>query len=454
MKNKFFESIGMRSLYTVTAIFLLGLLVSSCKKPEDGVGLNLQPEDELLNANVIDTTTLIMYTEEDDSVRTDELRVNMVGSYMDPVLGKVEASTYMQLRTDGQGVTFEEDSIVIDSVILSMEYDGYYGNLDPQTFGVYEIVDTMYHDSAYYSNSYLNFDSTGTVFGGQGWGNLIVSGEETQTPSPLVNTIVGTDTLDAQLRIPLDTVFGRYIINSADADLATNEQFVKYFRGLHVRAENPTQASQEGALLYFNLEDAASKVTIYYTEEVDGVPEAKSFDLKVDDNSARFTRSPHNYNSAPVAIALSDTTQGRFSTHIQTLGGLRTAINFPHIMNLVDSGMVAINKAELVMPVEYYSGSSFFPNDVLTALMLNEDGDLAFLPGGVSSGLANYDLDNKEYRFVISEYIQGLLKGDISSNKLIIESIDVSVTGNRCILSGPNTINRRKPQLILTYTNY
>ncbi len=444
----------MRSLYTVTAIFLLGLLVSSCKKPEDGVGLNLQPEDELLNANRIDTTTIIMYTEEDDSVRTDELRLNMVGSYLDPVLGKVEASTYMQLRTDGQGVTFEEDSIAIDSVVLAMEYDGYYGELNPQTFGVYEIVDTMYKDSAYYSNSYLNFDSTGTVFGGQGWGNLIVPGEETQTPSPLVNTVVGTDTLDPQIRIPLDTVFGRYIINSADADLATNEQFVKYFRGLHVRVENPSQGPEEGAVLYFNLEDAASKVTIYYTEQINGVPEARTFDLKVDDNSARFTRSPHNYSSAPVALALSDSTQGQFATHIQTLGGLRTIVNFPHIHNLVDSGMVAINKAELILPVEYYTGSSFFPNDVLTGLMLNEDGDLSFLPGGINNGLSNYDIDNMEYRFVISEYIQGLLKGEISRNKLILESIDVSVTANRCILSGPNTINRRKPQLILTYTNY
>ena len=460
MKQNFKVILRMRSPWIGAAIFLLGIWVSSCKKPEDGLGLDLQPDDELLDLAIIDTTSLIMYTEEDDSLRTDELSNNIIGSYYDPEFGHVEASSYFQLRTDGEGVTFEEDSILFDSVFLALEYaslDGYYGNLDAQTFAVYEVTDTMNQDSAYYSNSFVNFDSTGAVSGGQGWGNLIEAGYETVVPDPVSEVIAGADTLDPQLRLKLNNAFGQYIINSSDADLLSNAQFVQYFKGIYVRTENPSQGPEEGALLYFNPEDAASKVTLYYREIIDGDTIPKTFDLEIDDNSSRFTKSSHDNTGSQAALAVSDSTLGVYSNYIQTLAGLRTVVNFPNIMDYADSGMIAINKAELVLPVEYFSGSNFYPNDVITALMFNEEGEVSFLPDlytGMYGGSGTYDIENKEYRFVISGYIQGLLKGDITSNKLMIETNLSSVTGNRCILSGPETINRRKPQLILTYTNY
>lgn len=450
--NIFFK--GMRSPIIGAAIFFIAILASSCKKPEDGLGLGLQPEDELLQGNATDTISMIMYTERDDSVRTNGLSNNIIGSYQDAELGYTEASTYFQLRMDGEGVTFEEDSIIVDSVFLSMEYASYYGNLQSQTFGVYEILDTMSVDSSYYSNSWLNFDSTGAQ---NGIGNLIEPGFETFTPTPNDRTIFNGDTLDPQLRLRLKNAFGEFIINSDESNLLTNEGFVEYFKGFHVRPENGSQMTEEGALLYFNLEDAASKVTIYYREIIDGDTIQQAFDLDIDDNSARFTRATHDYTGTDVDLSLADSTRGTYQTYVQTLGGLRTAINFPHIMRYVDSGMVAINKAELVLPVDYYGGSSYYPNDELTSLMLNDEGDQAFIPDFFTityGGSGAYNVDEKTYTFVITGYIQNLLKGEIAQNKLLIETNLSSVTGNRCILSGPETINRRKPKLILTFTNY
>ena len=123
--------------------------------------------------------------------------------------------------------------------------------MDAQTFAVYEVTDTMNQDSAYYSNSFVNFDSTGAVSGGQGWGNLIEAGYETVVPDPVSEVIAGADTLDPQLRLKLNNAFGQYIINSSDADLLSNAQFVQYFKGIYVRTENPSQGPEEGGASLF-----------------------------------------------------------------------------------------------------------------------------------------------------------------------------------------------------------
>lgn len=438
----------------VAALFLLTILgLASCKKPENDLGLDLQPESELLNVKVIDTVSFIMYSEVDDSLRADELSNNIVGSFYDPEFGYAEASTYFQLRMEGENVTFDEANVILDSVVLSLEYTDYYGELDAQTFGVYELIDTLFIDSAYYVKDFTNFDSTGSINPSP---NLIEPGYETVTPDPLALTYVGNDTLDPQLRLRLRNAWGQKIIDADEStELATNEQFLDFIHGLYVRPENSMQSAEEGAMLYFNLEDAASKITLYYRDSINGDP--KEFDLVINDKCARYTRSRHDYSGSNVGLMLADSTQGRFANYIQTLGGLRTKVHFPYIMDLADSGLIAINRAELVLPVEYYENSNFYPNQAMSSLMVNDEGETSFLPDyfyGTAPLAESYDIDEKEFRFGIGGFIQDVLQGDISDPTVIIETNQSSVSGNRCILSGPLTINRKKPKLILTYTKY
>ena len=116
-------------------IILAGFgLQTSCKKPESSIGSELIPGDEVLALNQVDTVSFSMFTILADSLRSDELSANLLGSYMDPELGPTGASIYTHLLLDGQNVTFDEANITLDSVVLSLDYLGFYGDLSEQTF--------------------------------------------------------------------------------------------------------------------------------------------------------------------------------------------------------------------------------------------------------------------------------------------------------------------------------
>ena len=134
-----------RKVVQLSAIFFLGLIVlNGCKKKEDGIGLNVQPQGDQLNVELIDTASIITYSIKEDSLKSDELDgPSMLGTYVDPYFGKMDASIVSQIRLEAS-VDFtlasgSLDSLVIDSVIMYLALQGSFGNLDPQTFEVYQI---------------------------------------------------------------------------------------------------------------------------------------------------------------------------------------------------------------------------------------------------------------------------------------------------------------------------
>ena len=61
--SKIISLISKRKAINLSAIFFLGLIVlTGCKKKEDGIGLNVQPQGDQLNVELIDTTSIITYS--------------------------------------------------------------------------------------------------------------------------------------------------------------------------------------------------------------------------------------------------------------------------------------------------------------------------------------------------------------------------------------------------------
>jgi len=84
---------------TYCSLLVLIVLYASCKKKENDLGLAIQPQGDELNLLVSDTTKLITYVEKGDSIPTDELLGdNLLGSYVDPFFGEVQAAIFAQLR--------------------------------------------------------------------------------------------------------------------------------------------------------------------------------------------------------------------------------------------------------------------------------------------------------------------------------------------------------------------
>ena len=80
------------------AIFFLFALFTACEKPEGSVGIDLQPDDDILNVSGIDTFTVKAFSLPEDSVRTDGVTTGMVGAYIDPIFGYSKADHYTELR--------------------------------------------------------------------------------------------------------------------------------------------------------------------------------------------------------------------------------------------------------------------------------------------------------------------------------------------------------------------
>lgn len=429
------------------SVFIFAL---SCKKGDNFIGSELQNED--INVSQLTNFTINTYTKEADSLKADELSVSTLGSMKDAELGKTESSFFTQLRLPVENVDFTSggslSDIVLDSIVLTLEYFDHYGNLDAQTFEVYEVSDNIDIDSTYYNGT--TFTNAGT--------NLVESGKGTLTPNPTSKVFNGTDTVSAQLRLKLDNSFGQLILNeSGNATLSNNTSFAKFLKGIEVKVNNPGQANGSGAILLFNLISANSNVTLYYRNTV--TSDTLSFNLLMNTNCARVNLNTHDYTGTMVAPQLLDSILGITEVYVQGLKGLKTQIELTDIMNLKDSNII-INKAVLTMPVNTAGSSTFEPIEQML-IVRNEDGEKYLLPDQTQfSGLAGlqnvggaYSEDDEQYEFIITRYVNAVLTGLIPNNTLTLETISAMVTPNRSVLYGSGSLVAQ-PQLTITYTKY
>ena len=126
---------------------------NSCEKDNE-FGIEINPDSNTLGAIYSDTFSMHTFSVISDSIRTDELNgPSPLGNYIDPVFGEVNASIITQIRLE-QSYSFIPDNgdtndIVIDSVVLYLAIDGYYGDIDEQEFKVEILDEDIFKDSTY-----------------------------------------------------------------------------------------------------------------------------------------------------------------------------------------------------------------------------------------------------------------------------------------------------------------
>ena len=113
------------------------MVVFSCKKKENPLGESVINQNGVLSSGGVDTFTLETFSYFDDSVVSDNAPFALLGSYNDPVFGTYNAEVYTQVRLSGNAPNFGNlDSIIIDSLILGLEYIGSYGDAGIQNVEV------------------------------------------------------------------------------------------------------------------------------------------------------------------------------------------------------------------------------------------------------------------------------------------------------------------------------
>ena len=437
---------------TVAAVLLL-VAIASCTRPEESIGLGIQPEDDLLGINQIDSVSMIAYTVPQDSLRTDELSHTLVGSYIDPVFGQATASMFTQLRLSANDVDFGDPAnILLDSAVLALKLEGHHvGSRDEQAFQVYEIDEQFYLDSSYYTNDVLLTKE----------GNLVLTGQETVSINTQDGPVINGDTLAPQIRIHLDPVWAqeKFIQQSGTDNISDNTNFIEYFKGIQI------QPVSEGAVVSLDMYDAETNMTLYYRdlngEEVD----TTSFVFTINNLCPHFYQMEHLRNGETYMLNDMDTLPATPQLYTQGGSSVYTRIDFPNLDDFNSVEGLIINRAELIIPAreeifgKYPQPGQLLirrPQEEFTAL-LPDDISVEFQAGGV------YDDETGAYHFDVSRFVQQSIVGDIEvpSVYIIIEDRFALVQGivapsvRRAVLNGPSTSDSdpsKNMRLILTYT--
>jgi hypothetical protein len=432
-------------------------LLASCKKDHTILGTDVQPPSDAVKALFSDTATIYAHTVRYDSIPSFNDRYKFLGSNQDPFFGRTDAGLYvnMNLPNNITDVSFPNKTLISSEIILEVAELEFLGdNTTPMSYSVFAMSHTLDLNAVYYSNQ-NSFQNTQQLLG-----------TFTGTPTILNDKLV--------LRIPINDNFARGLMENS-AYLANNSVFQNEYKGFYITSSgtplNPV--SSQGNIYKFDTDDDLSGFYIYYQ---DGTPsptrQNTSFRFTFSGTEAvRYNTIDYQPASGGFAaltrqIVDKDTTAGKQYLFLKGLGGTRVKLFIPGLKNYADSFSIAVNRAELFLPVD--------PSFSVTNAQYSVPPRLALLPIGSDSkesfaideltadNLTRYDgtynSDKNAYVFNIARHVQAILRGQRTNFGfyVVIANPDPIYTSRRdtylerVVLCGTkNSINR--PKFTLSY---
>lgn len=316
------------------------LTAIACEAPKE-IGLAPSTPVDVLYT---DTLTITRTTIQLDSVRSNDQSTALVGRYTDPIFGQIESKAYIQLRptttlvvTDsGTTNVTSADRIIVDSTKVRFPVNSiWYGD----TTVSHEIVLSQLTDSL--RNINYDISSPGPAV------NRVIA-RRTFKPRPSV-----IDTAGYISPIVIDNTIGSTIMSMAN----TNALLFSSTTGLLVDplafrqkinrdfVLTSTSVAQAAVL---GITPSESAIVTYF--HVKGETFARAYELPF--TGKRFNQITANRGGTPLASlrpgqSLPTTTTAR--TYVQPGTGITTKLQFPSLTNLLKTGRIAINRADLVI---------------------------------------------------------------------------------------------------------
>jgi hypothetical protein len=305
-----------------------------------------------------------------DSVRTTNFTYSgepnkfLVGSYTDPVFGKITASSITQYFARNPQFKVSATA-VYDSVTLELQFDFYhYGSMSatPQTISVYELDDSLRISTAkfYFNNSEVPYS---TVLGSTSFTVDPAKFDEFATSAEDSDTVISVS-------MPLAPEFGQRIFNAniryrdaVDETFGTYSQFVQEFKGIAVKADVSDKIVGINPL-------GSSRIIVHYHDDN---TDSLSFDMtfSVDIGFNQITSDRTGTALEPVKDYFTDVLQETDKRYIQSGVGILTKLDFSNFYKFTDTVPYAvINSAELA--IESVESSDYAPPSLLSLRVLDE----------------------------------------------------------------------------------
>ncbi len=404
----------------IPAVALFSLFTAvGCKDPDE-LGLSVLPPGDSLGMGYCDTLTVQAHTVREDSLRADELSVQLIGGYIDPYFGKATSECFTEVLL--LGTPSFSSHAVTDSLILKLFYKGYYGDTTaPQTIRVFRMTESMFADSIYYSNRTFTAETDPL-------------GILTFQPMPNTPVVIDSDTVAPQIRIPLSMVLADSLVAlNGSAVYQSNENWRSYFKGLRLAIDEPTAVNQ-GSVNAFDIFNA--KMTLYYRDTSNN---SQSYSWVF--TGAKSSHFVHDFSGYSAGLQLQDSTYGDTLTAVQAMAGLKTKFTLPYLEHLKDSGNVVVNRAQVKFTLAANSTESYPAPSSMLVVVINDDGTTTSFPADYfePSGFFGGTLSGRTYTFNLTRHINRILSGATGNNGFYLVVSGASIQSNRAIIgSGKN----------------
>jgi len=401
-----------------TFFFIFLFLNFSCTDP-NLIGLEVQPPSDGIKITLTnEENNLLLTTVSEDSLRSDETSTLLLGHISDDqYFGESYAEFVTQFQLPYSNIDIgNKDSLIVDSVILSLSYSGSYGYNAALSVKVFNVNQPIYKDSAYYSKEKLNYDFT----------NLNLDDKTDINTEDSV--LVRGQMKGPHMQLKLDESIGRMILDaSGTGPLQDNTQFVEFFKGLYLKATNVSISG--GTIVYLDPFSSNTKLTVYYhSTNLDSL----SLDFTISGDAARINL--FNDKDIDKLIQLTDTSS---HIYVQSMAGYKTLIQIENLDSIksVFNNKV-INRATLDFEIETTAISDFQAHNRMYLVRIDNEGDDYFLTDYIVEGEDHFGgkLQNDKYSFNITRYFHQLLNNENYTNRLYLLSSGGAVNANRTIL--------------------
>ena len=294
------------SFYGIVATLVMSAFVlTSCDQDFSEIGSGIVDENHFSSAPDV-SATVTAYSQKTGAVQSNNLPINALGLYNDPVFGKVKANFVTQLELGTLNPEFDAaKNQVLDSVVLTIPY--FSTKTTNSAFKeVYKLdsikgkapIDLKVFESGFVLNDLdplLNFSDQQRYYTDQDGdfnankkGTMLNNSAHTNENTAFVPDSIayvsfkkdrGLKKIDPEevearlsprMRLKLDkTFFEQKILNAPQGKLLNNSVFKEYFRGIYFQVGD----GSEGTLM--QLDFSKGDITLHYHEFAkveDGVP--------------------------------------------------------------------------------------------------------------------------------------------------------------------------------------
>ena len=421
-----------------TRFLLVIILFYSCTKiitTDIGSGLIPPIDDVITKDTVIEIATKNTSL---DSVSVGISDDHVLGYINDPVFGKTTASLNFQVapETTPLSLGLPKDSIVLDSVVLCLKFNGAWGDtLQSLKVHVYSMdPEVVFDNSVAYNNTKTFIKGPEiTEFGVAKTVDITKLDDVDSTWAPYKEPTTN------QLRIKLSNSFGEKIIGLDSASAYTSDSaFYDYLRGIIVQPESG--AGQ--ALMQINLTDTTTHLSLYY-HNIRGGDTLTSRFLPNVSTSASSNTILRDYNGTQIPAYITNKDSSQDLVFMQTSpGGTKTFINISKVKRMEN---VIVHRAEILMyQVPDPSDQYLTPPNLFLAAYNSDSArqfvipyDVNILSGSITN-LTQFGVSPREkngayyYSFDVSRYVQNIItKSDTLYNLVLTAPYNQSVFINK-----------------------